>query len=111
MAGGECAVSFSLKDGAVFNWRGGKTGHRVDLKEDMPKVQAEIGENSLMKQGTWAYLGSSTDAANRYLFWTSVNTDAVGAGQNIPVIIQTEDGRYYVSAAMTWRCRPGPAML
>ena len=85
MAGGERAVSFSLKDGAVFNWRGGKTGHRIDLKEDMhkaltdsgvlndlapgvsfeidsrctrsdmlPKVQAEIGENSLMKQGTWA---------------------------------------------------------
>lgn len=132
VAGGECEVSFSLKDGAVFNWRGGKTGHRVDLKEDMhkaltdsgvlndlapgvnfeidsrctrsdmlPKVQAGIGENSLMKQGTWAYLGSSTDAANRYLFWTSVNTDAVGAGQNIPVIIQTGDGRYYVSETTT----------
>ena len=77
----------------------------------VPKVVAEIKSNSLLNKGTWAFLGRSTNRSNRYLFWTSVNTDAVGAGQNIPVIIQTGDGRYYVSAAMTWHCRPGPAML
>ena len=43
VAGGECEVSFSLKDGAVFNWRGGKTGHRVDLKEDMHKALTDSG--------------------------------------------------------------------
>ena len=36
-------MSFSLKDGAVFNWRGGKTGHRVDLKEDMHKALTDSG--------------------------------------------------------------------
>ena len=39
----ECAVSFSLKDGAVFNWRGGKAGHRIDLKEDMHKALTDSG--------------------------------------------------------------------
>ena len=43
MASGERAVSFSLKDGAVFNWRCGKTGHRVDLTEDMHKALTDSG--------------------------------------------------------------------
>ena len=52
---------------------------------------------------TWAYLGNGRDGqeANRYLFWTSLDTDKVGPGQKIPVIIQTGDGKYYVSETTT----------
>ena len=44
--------------------------------------------------------------AKRYLFWTSLNTNEVGAGKQIPVLIQTGDGKYYVSETTTdqrWR--------
>lgn len=61
--------------------------------------------NSLLQQDdcTWAYLGNGRDGqeANRYLFWTSLNTDNVGPGQKIPVIIQTGNGNYYVSETTT----------
>ena len=62
-------------------------------------------DNSLLQQPdcTWAYLGDGGDKkeANRYLFWTSLNTDKVGVGKQIPVIIQTGDGKYYVSETTT----------
>ena len=62
-------------------------------------------DNSLLQQPdcTWAYLGNGKEGqeANRYLFWTSLNTDKVGAGNKIPVIIQTGDGKYYVSETTT----------
>ena len=62
-------------------------------------------DNSLLQQPdcTWAYLGDGRDGqkANRYLFWTSLNTDKVGAGNKIPVIIQTGNGKYYVSETTT----------
>ena len=32
-----------------------------------------------------------------------LNTDKIGAGKNIPVIIQTGDGKYYVSETTTGR--------
>ncbi len=61
--------------------------------------------NSLLQQRdcTWAYLGDGRDEqkAYRYLFWTSLNTNDVGPGQKIPVIIQTGDKRYYVSETKT----------
>lgn len=41
------------------------------------------------------------EKADRYLFWTSLNTDKVGAGKEIPVIVQTGDGKYYVSETTT----------
>lgn len=73
----------------------------------VPSITAEINKlnNSLLQQPncTWAYLGNGRDGqeANRYLFWTSLDTDKVGPGQKIPVIIQTGDGRYYVSETTT----------
>ena len=69
----------------------------------VPKVVAEIKSNSLLKNGTWAFLGSSTNKSNRYLFWTSVdvNTKAVGAGKQIPVIISSADGGFYISETIT----------
>lgn len=61
--------------------------------------------NSLLQQDdcTWAYLGDGREGhkADRYLFWTSLDTDKVGAGKEIPVIIQTGDRKYYVSETTT----------
>lgn len=67
----------------------------------LPSVLSNIKEDSLLKNGTWAYLGSASNNSKRYLFWTSVNTDAVGPNQKIPVIMRTADGRFYVSETTT----------
>ena len=73
----------------------------------VPSIITEIKKlnNSLLQQDdcTWAYLGDGREGqkANRYLFWTSLDTDKVGPGQKIPVIIQTGDKRYYVSETTT----------
>ena len=73
----------------------------------VPAITTEINKlnKSLLQQPncTWAYLGDGRDGqkANRYLFWTSLNTDTVGAGKEIPVIIQTGNGNYYVSETTT----------
>ena len=67
----------------------------------LPSVLSNIKENSLLKNGTWAYLGSASNKSKRYLFWTSVNTATVGANQKIPVIMSTADGRFYVSETTT----------
>ena len=73
----------------------------------VPSITAEINKlnNSLLQQDdcTWAYLGNGRDGheADRYLFWTSLDTNKVGAGKEIPVIIQTGDGKYYVSETTT----------
>ena len=73
----------------------------------VPSITAEINKlnNSLLQQDdcTWAYLGNGKDGqdANRYLFWTSLDTDKVGAEKEIPVIIQTGDMKYYVSETTT----------
>ena len=45
--------------------------------------------------------GREGQNAKRYLFWTSFNTNKVGAGKQIPVLIQTGDGKYYVSETTT----------
>lgn len=73
----------------------------------VPAITTEINKlnKSLLQQPncTWAYLGDGRDRreAYRYLFWTSLNTDTVGAGKEIPVIIQTGNGDYYVSETKT----------
>ena len=73
----------------------------------VPSITTAIDKlnNSLLQQRdcTWAYLGDGRDRheADRYLFWTSLNTDTVGAGKEIPVIIQTGDKKYYVSETTT----------
>ena len=71
-------------------------------------VQGKIATDSLLNKGTWAYLGSGAKQSKRYLFWTSVNTNDVGAGKKIPVIISTTDGKYYVSETTT-AVRPNSA--
>lgn len=67
----------------------------------VPEVKKQIGNDSLLNNGTWAFLGSSTNESNRYLFWTSVDTDDVGATKQIPVIISPASGGYYISETTT----------
>ena len=67
----------------------------------VPLVEKEMRSDSLLKNGTWAFLGSSTNKSNRYLFWTSVDTDAVGAGKQIPVIVSSANGGFYISETIT----------
>ena len=79
----------------------------------IPVIQNEIKDDSLLKKAdcTWAYLGfkRKTEAEQKkscYLLWTSLNTNKVGGGKQIPVLIQTGDGKYYVSETTTllqWR--------
>ena len=76
----------------------------------IPQIKAELDKqtNSLLQREncTWAFLGfkKKTEAEqekNSYLFWTSLDTNKVGAGKQIPVLIQTGDGKYYVSETTT----------
>ena len=67
----------------------------------VPEVKKQIGSDSLLNNGTWAFLGSSTNTSDRYLFWTSVDTDAVGAGKKIPVIVSSANGGFYISETIT----------
>ena len=62
----------------------------------VPQVVEQIGNDSLLKKGTWAFLGSSTNKSNRYLFWTSVD-----ATKQIPVIISPASGGFYISKTIT----------
>lgn len=72
--------------------------------------EVEKDPDNLLNYGTWAYLGkggTKQKEEKRYLFWTSVDTNAVGAGKEIPVIISTGDGKYYVSKTTTATRRSG----
>lgn len=96
-------------------WKNGEMKNRDNFEFDsrcenssyVPAIVNEIGKlhNSLLQQEgcTWAYLGNGKEGkdADRYLFWTSLNTDKVGVGKSIPVIIQTGNGKYYVSETTT----------
>lgn len=107
--------------GSAINWREdlhdilNRTGILQNLKYNqyfeidskcpnstmVPLVEKEMGNDSLLNKGTWAFLGSSTNKSNRYLFWTSVDTNIVGAGTKIPVIVSTASGDYYISETTT----------
>ena len=72
------------------------------------KVNKQIKEqdNSLLKHGTWAYLGSPSKDSSRYLFWTSFDTNQVGAGKKIPVIVSKASGGFYMSETTTANRNP-----
>ena len=67
----------------------------------VPEILKSIKNDSLLKNGTWAYLGSGNNTKGRYLFWTSVNVSNFPTGTKIPVIIFRADGKYYVSESTT----------
>lgn len=95
------------KSGSMKNKSNFEFDSRCPDSQYVPSIITEIKKlnNSLLQQPncTWAYLGDGRDRheADRYLFWTSLNTDNVGPGQKIPVIIQTGNGNYYVSETTT----------
>lgn len=95
------------KNGSLKNNTNFEFDSRCPYSDYVPAISEAIEKlnNSLLQQPdcTWAYLGSGKDGqeANRYLFWTSLNTDKVGVGKSIPVIIQTGNGKYYVSETTT----------
>lgn len=105
---------FSLLYGTDF-WKTGKVQNNANFEFDsrcpdsnyVPAIENELNkmDNSLLQQPncTWAFLGSGRDGqeGNRYLLWTSLNTDEVGVGMQIPVLIQTGNGKYYVSETTT----------
>ena len=67
----------------------------------LPEVKAVIASNSLLHYGTYGYFGSPSNDASRYLFWTSVDTRVVGAGETVPIIVSRADGSYYVHTSTT----------
>lgn len=90
----------------VINHYGANANMELDSRATssvmVPKVKKYIKSDSLLNQGTWAYLGSPSDSNARYLFWTSVNTDKVGANKKIPVIINMPgSSQYYISETTT----------
>ena len=83
------------------------TNFEIDSKASsstfVPEIEKVLGEQSLLKNGTWAFLGNgrAEKKSERYLFWTSFDTNKVGAKKKIPILIQTGDGKYYVSNSTT----------
>lgn len=67
----------------------------------VPEILKSIKNDSLLKNGTWAYLGSGQNERRRYLFWTSVNVSNFPIGTKIPIIICRADKKYYVSESTT----------
>ena len=96
------------KSGSMKNKSNFEFDSRCPDSQYVPSITKAIDDklnNSLLQQRdcTWAYLGDGRKGkeANRYLFWTSLDTDKVGPGKEIPVIIQTGDKKYYVSETTT----------
>ena len=102
----------TLKNNQIFEF-----DSRCPDSDYIPAIQKEIGKlhKSLLQQTdcTWAYLGfkknnKADQEKNCFLLWTSLDTNKVGGGKQIPVLIQTGDGKYYVSETTTdqrWRNR------
>ena len=61
------------------------------------KIVDKMESDSLLKRGTWAFYGNPSTASKRCMIWTSANTNEVGEGKKIPVIICTADNKFYVS--------------
>ena len=82
------------------------SGFEIDSKcpsSDMAKeVKKRLVSNSLLQYGTWAYL-ADLRPSNKVacIFWTSVDTNATGAGVKIPVIVSKEGGGYYIAESTT----------
>lgn len=102
-------------DGTLKNNQSFEFDSRCPESDYIPAIQQEIDElhKSLLQQTdcTWAYLGfkknnKADQEKNCFLLWTSLDTNKVGGGKQIPVLIQTGDGKYYVSETTTdqrWR--------
>ena len=89
-------------DNFEFDSRCPGSAYIPDIQDVLKKSE---NAKSLLSQPdcTWAFLGNGREdhKTERYLYWTSLNTDKVGAGKKIPVIVQTTDGKFYVSETTT----------
>ena len=114
----ESTIDFTLGLHQALDASGLLTGTLKDLhffeidstyrKSDMAKeINKQIENKSLLNYGTWAYYGNAKKGkeSERYLFWTSVDTDKINANTQIPVIISTADGKFYISSSTTARKR------
>ena len=110
-----CSLDLDEQDGLYQavkkqrNQRAEKTNAPPTQQDSVPllhnQVQKRYDCDGLLQQKdcTWTFLGDGHEGqeADRYLFWTSLDTSKVGPGAKIPVLIQTGDGKYYVSETTT----------
>ena len=108
-------INYSEKIGDVINKTGllEKYNDRPYVEIDsnstkstmVPEIKKYIDENSLLNYGTWAFLAdtlnSTETTTHSYLFWTCVNTNKVGRGVKIPIIIAKPNGTYCISDSTT----------
>ena len=99
----------ALNNSGCLNKVKGNTNFEFDSGTNsenyVPYIKKVIGADSLLSTGTWAYLGDATNTKKRYFFWTSLDINAkddkkIAAGTEIPILIQTGDGKYYVSKSI-----------
>lgn len=67
----------------------------------VPKVQAQIGKNSLLSTGTWDFRKISGEDPGRYLFWTSVDVTKFAVGTEVPILVSKEDGGTFYITTMS----------
>ena len=88
----------------------GQTMLEVDSNSGSTPMKKEIekymSENSLLKYGTWAFLADPKNSLNSstpysYVFWTCIDTNEVGVGVKIPIIIAKPNGKYCISDSIT----------
>ena len=98
-----------LNDAKISSNNNFEIDSKASFSTFVPEIEKVLGEQSLLKNGTWACLGNgySDKASERYLFWTSFDTNKVGAGKTIPILIQRGDGKYYVSKSLTAERKKG----
>ena len=98
-----------LSDAKISSNSNFEIDSKASFSTFVPKIEKVLGEQSLLKNGTWAFLGNgnSDKASERYLFWTSFDTNKVGVGKKIPILIQRGDGKYYVSKSQTAERKKG----
>ena len=91
----------TLKDRTYFEIDSNATQNATQYSPLVQAIRDKIETDSLLYKGTWAYYKNADKKDNYYLFWTSVDTNTVKAGNKIPVIISTADNKYYISETIT----------
>lgn len=71
----------------------------------IPIIKKYFSENSLLNHGTWAFLAdvqnSNETKLYSYVFWTCVDTNKIGVGKEIPVIIAKPNDKYCITVSTT----------
>lgn len=91
----------TLKDRTYFEIDSNAKQNATQYSPLVQAIRDKIETDSLLYKGTWAYYKNADKKDNYYLFWTSVDTNTVEAGNKIPVIISTADNKYYISETIT----------